>query len=129
MVRVEFRVLGTLEAVVDGCPVRIPSMRQRVVLANLLMAANQVVTVEKLIDAVWDDSPPPSARGQIQICISALRRALCSPELIDTNPLGYSIRVSPDQLDYLMFDDALARGRAAAADGQLDAALTHLDRA
>jgi DNA-binding SARP family transcriptional activator len=104
-------------------------MRQRVVLANLLMAANQVVTVEKLIDAVWDDSPPPSARGQIQICISALRRALCSPELIDTNPLGYSIRVSPDQLDYLMFDDALARGRAAAANGQLDAALTHLDRA
>lgn len=115
MVRVEFRVLGTLEAVVDGSPVPITSPRQRIVLANLLMAANHVVTVEKLIGAVWDDSPPTSARGQIQICISALRRALGSPEIIDTSPLGYSIRVDRQQLDYLMFDDALARGRSAAA--------------
>lgn len=129
MVRVEFRVLGTLEAVVDGSPVPITSPRQRIVLANLLMAANHVVTVEKLIGAVWDDSPPTSARGQIQICISALRRALGSPEIIDTSPLGYSIRVDRQQLDYLMFDDALARGRSAAAKGRLDEALTYLDRA
>jgi DNA-binding SARP family transcriptional activator len=113
----------------DGEPIAVNSARQRVVLAMLLMSANHVVTVDKLIDAVWGEAPPPSARGQIQICISALRRALGGPELIDTNPTGYAIRVARHQLDYLVFNDALAEGRAAAADGRLEDALAHLDRA
>jgi DNA-binding SARP family transcriptional activator len=95
----------------------------------LLMAANHVVTVEKLVDAVWGDSPPSSARGQVQTCIARLRRALGDPELIDTSPSGYSIRIARDQLDYFIFDDGLTQGRAAAAEGRLNEALTHLDRA
>lgn len=93
------------------------------------MSANHVVTVEKLISAVWDASPPPSARSQIQICISALRRALGSPDIIDTTPFGYCIRVDRRQLDYLAFDDALAQGRSAAAQGRLEEAMAQLDRA
>src|SRR3954471_8034294 len=73
------QLLGPLELVVDGRPVDIGSPRQRVVLAMLALNANRVTTVDQLIDAVWDDAPPASARSQIQICVSALRK-LMSPE-------------------------------------------------
>lgn len=129
MAGIKFQILGALRISIDGNVAQLNSARQRVVLAMLLMAANHVVTVEKLIDAVWADSPPPSARGQIQTCIARLRRTFGGPELIDTNPNGYSIRVARDQLDYFTFDDCLAQGRAAAAEGRLAEALDHLDRA
>lgn len=129
MAEVRFRVLGPVGLEVHTTTVPVTSTRQRVVLAMLLMTANHVVTVDKLIDAVWADSPPPSARGQIQICISALRRALRGVDLIHTAPTGYLIRIARDQLDYLMFDDLLSQGRAAAADGRLEEAIEHLDRA
>jgi DNA-binding SARP family transcriptional activator len=129
MAELEFSVLGPLEVRIKGRPVPIASARQRIVLATLLMAANHVLTVDTLIDAVWDGNPPSSARGQIQICISALRRLLEAPELIETSPNGYRIRVTGDQLDYNTFNAALDRGRSAAADGQLEPALEHLDAA
>ena len=50
--------------------------RQRVVLAMLALNANRAVPVDQLIDAVWEDSPPNTARAQIQICVSGLRRVL-----------------------------------------------------
>lgn len=96
----EFRLLGPVEASVGGRPVPINAARQRVILVMLLMAANRVVTVERLADAVWDVGPPPTSRSQIQICIAALRRVLGAPGLIATHPGGYSIRVGRDQLDY-----------------------------
>ncbi len=129
MAETAFRVLGPLTVRIDGRAVPVNAARQRVVLAMLLMSANHVVTVEKLIDAVWDEYPPPSARGQIQICISALRRALTRPGLIDTSPVGYTIRLARTELDYLRFDDALTAGRSAAASGDLALALRHLTEA
>jgi DNA-binding SARP family transcriptional activator len=126
---VEFRVLGPLEVHVAGRAVQMASSRQRVVLALLLMAANHVVTVDMLIDAVWDGEPPSSARGQIQICISALRRLIEMPDMIETSPDGYRIRVRPDQVDYVAFDAALASARAAMARHDLRAALDGFDAA
>src|SRR5215472_2040095 len=119
---VKFRVLGPLEVHVAGRPISITSSRQRVVLSMLLMAPNHVVTVDMLIDAVWDGDPPSSARGQIQICISALRRAIGAPSLIETSPDGYRIRIRHDQLDCREFDAALAGARAAMAQGDLHGA-------
>jgi DNA-binding SARP family transcriptional activator len=129
MAEIAFRVLGSLDLLIDDRPVPINSARQRIILAVLLMAPDHVVTVDRLIDAVWDDDPPATARAQIQICISALRRAMGQPNLIDTSPSGYRIRVQRDQLDYAMFDSAVVRGRAVAAQGDLDAAFKCLDRA
>jgi DNA-binding SARP family transcriptional activator len=129
MAELEFLVLGPLEMRIKGRPVPIASARQRIVLAMLLMATNHLVTVDMLIDAVWDGNPPSSARGQIQICISALRRLIGAPELIETSPNGYRIRVTGDQLDSNTFNAALDRGRAAAAGGHLESALEHLDSA
>lgn len=124
-----FRVLGPLEVAVDGREVLITATRQRIVLAVLLMAANRLVTMETLIDAVYDEQPPTSARAQIQICISVLRNAIGAPNLIETSPGGYRIAVRHDQLDCVVFDTAVARAREAAEQGRLTTALECLDGA
>ena len=129
MADLAFRLLGSLETAVDGRPVAMKSARQRIVLALLLMAANHIVTVDKLIEAVWDGEEPDTARGQIQICISSLRRALHDPEIITTSPSGYLIHVRYEQLDYAQFDGGVARAKASAAAGRLDQALTEMDGA
>jgi DNA-binding SARP family transcriptional activator len=93
------------------------------------MAANHVVTVDMLIDGVWDTEPPSSARGQIQICISALRRLIGMPDMIETSPDGYRIKIGSDQLDSGVFDARLATARAAMSRGDLTAALEGFDAA
>ena len=129
MAELAFRLLGSLEATVDGRPVALKSARQRTVLVMLLMAANHIVTIDKLIEAVWDGEEPDTARGQIQICISSLRKALGGPDLIETNPSGYLIRVRYEQLDYAQFDGGLARAKSSAAAGRLEQALAEIDGA
>jgi DNA-binding SARP family transcriptional activator/energy-coupling factor transporter ATP-binding protein EcfA2 len=126
MFHVSFRMLGEFEVRAGNRLIAI-SPRQRIVLATLLMVPNQVIPVERLIDSVWDSEPPSTARSQIQICISALRRTLGKPGLINTGLSGYSIKVRPDQLDYIQFDQALARARTAEVDGRLAEAVAELD--
>jgi DNA-binding SARP family transcriptional activator len=126
---VKFRVLGPLEVDVAGRSIQMASSRQRVVLCLLLMAANHVVTVDMLIDGVWDGEPPSSARGQIQICISALRRLIGMADMIETSPDGYRIRIGFDQIDCGVFDAELASARAAMSLGDLKAALEGFDAA
>ncbi|MFB9679519.1 BTAD domain-containing putative transcriptional regulator [Streptosporangium vulgare] len=81
--------------------------RQPIILGALLLEVNRTVSTEHLIDAVWDDDPPPSARGQVQICISALRRLLAllpvGAEIIRRAP-GYLLRMSPEDLDHYCFE-------------------------
>src|SRR5258707_676882 len=121
MTELSYRLLGSLDVAVDGAPVTIKSARQRVILVTLLMAANHLVTVERLIDTVWDGEMPETARGQIQFCVSELRRRL--GDVIETKPGGYAIRVGSEQLDCARFDCGLARAKAAAAEGRSDQAV------
>ena len=72
----QFRLLGSLEVSVAGHPVDLEAARLQVIVAVLLLEANNVVSVSRLIDAIWDDDPPATARSQVQICISTLRRLL-----------------------------------------------------
>jgi DNA-binding SARP family transcriptional activator len=95
---VGFRILGPLEAVVDGRPVSLGGAKQRAVLALLLLEAGRVVPTDRLIDALWSGSPPPTANASLQNFISQLRKAL-GPETIETRPPGYRIQISAEQLD------------------------------
>ncbi|MFC7273862.1 BTAD domain-containing putative transcriptional regulator [Paractinoplanes rhizophilus] len=86
--------------------------RDRIVLAMLLLHAGRVVSLGELVDALWDEDPPPTARAQLQACVSRLRRAL--PDgAIATDPAGYRLRAGPDELDASVFDRLVARARAA----------------
>ncbi|MDQ3404938.1 MAG: winged helix-turn-helix domain-containing protein, partial [Actinomycetota bacterium] len=71
-----FRVLGPIEVHGHSGQVRIPPGRQQVVLAFLLVEANQIVSTDHLVDVLWDEKPPETARTQVQICVSRLRKNL-----------------------------------------------------
>jgi DNA-binding SARP family transcriptional activator/tetratricopeptide (TPR) repeat protein len=104
-----------------GGTIRIPPGRQQVILASLLMEANRVVTMDHLVDALWDDAPPSTARTQVQICVSRLRKSLTSAG-VDTPILsqspGYLLRVDESMLDMHVFTSKLAEARALAKEGR-----------
>ncbi|HET8683080.1 MAG TPA: BTAD domain-containing putative transcriptional regulator, partial [Micromonosporaceae bacterium] len=115
----QFQVLGPLRVLCGaGEPLHLVGHRRRTILAVLLLSPNRVVDLDELIDAVWDDRPPASAKRQIQNCVSALRRELdagAAERTIAADGLGYLVRVGDDQLDALAFQKLAAQGEACAA--------------
>jgi DNA-binding SARP family transcriptional activator/class 3 adenylate cyclase/ABC-type glycerol-3-phosphate transport system substrate-binding protein len=107
---IEFRLLGPLEVTDGGRPVTLGGPRQRLVLAHLLLAANRVVTMEELIERVWDEEPPPAARNTIQSYVSHLRAALGADRIEGKTP-GYVVHAEPEELDVLRFEQLLRRSR------------------
>ena len=105
-----FRLLGPLEVTDGGRPVTFGGPRQRLVLAHLLLAANRVVTMDELIEQVWDEEPPRAARNTIQSYVSHLRAAL-GPDRIEGRSPGYVVHAEPDELDVLRFEQFLRRAR------------------
>ncbi|MEV5692452.1 AfsR/SARP family transcriptional regulator [Micromonospora globbae] len=116
-----FRILGPLR-IGDG-DVTVTAGRDRVVLAMLLLRPNGIVPVEELVDAIWEERPPATARAQVQTCVSRLRRRLdqlgVPPATIVSDPVGYGIRVGPGELDAQVFARYVDTARAAVAAGQL----------
>ncbi|MFI9627249.1 winged helix-turn-helix domain-containing protein [Streptomyces sp. NPDC052042] len=87
-----FKMLGPLEVQANGVPLRIRGRRQTIVLAVLLLSADRTVSVDTLVDAVWPDSPPATARNQIAICVATLRKTFKEAgenRLLLTKPPGY----------------------------------------
>jgi DNA-binding SARP family transcriptional activator/class 3 adenylate cyclase/ABC-type glycerol-3-phosphate transport system substrate-binding protein len=119
----EFRLLGPLEVTDGGRPVTLGGPRQRLVLAHLLLAANRIVTMEELIERVWDDDPPHAARNTIQSYVSHLRAAL-GPDRIEGRSPGYVLHAEPDELDVLRFEHLLRRSRRELATEPREAAAT-----
>ncbi|MEV0149015.1 MULTISPECIES: BTAD domain-containing putative transcriptional regulator [unclassified Nonomuraea] len=107
---VAFRVLGPVEAYEDD-ELDLGGLRQRAVLARLLVARGQVVPVDTLLYDLWDDDTAKGAQSGLQVYISRLRRVL-EPgrprggpnRLLVTVASGYALRVAPDQVDALTFE-------------------------
>jgi DNA-binding SARP family transcriptional activator len=117
-VSTEFRVLGPLEALVDGTPVKLGGFRPRAVLAVLLLHSGQVVSTSRIIDEVWAEDPPETAANVVQGYVSQLRKEL-GRETIETREPGYLLEVDHDSLDLHSFErlvsdgaELLERGRA-----------------
>src|SRR3954447_10878311 len=114
--RLEFRVLGPLEVLAGGAPVRLGGPRQRAVLAILLGHANEVVPVDRLIDDVWDD-PPETAGNVLQGYVSQLRRLL-GRDVIATRGRDYAIRLPDGALDLHRFERLCAGALGAVSEGR-----------
>jgi DNA-binding SARP family transcriptional activator/tetratricopeptide (TPR) repeat protein len=100
----EFLVLGPVEVVSGGAPVRLATGRAQTVLVMLLLEAGRVVPLQRLVAALWEDDPPDTARSQVQICVSALRRMLAGTgAAILTQPPGYLLRIPDGSLDLWRF--------------------------
>lgn len=123
--RVEFRILGPLRAGVQGEPVDLGGARARLVLAALLLEADRPVPVERLADVVWGDRPPSSARTQIAIAVSGLRRAFRDagrPRVIETVRPGYRIPAAAAAIDAAAAEELIGAARRDAAAGRLSRA-------
>ncbi|MGW0209071.1 BTAD domain-containing putative transcriptional regulator [Streptomyces sp. NPDC003233] len=102
MPQVRFELLGQLTVVTGAQRIQPTSHRHRVVLAMLLLAPGRPVSTDALVDALWGDDPPATARNQVQGCVSALRRlfsGLGAPGLLETCPAGYRLQTLPDATD------------------------------
>jgi DNA-binding SARP family transcriptional activator/tetratricopeptide (TPR) repeat protein len=116
----EFRLLGPVEVCAGEAALPIGGAKPRTLLAALLLESGRVLSNERLVDIIWDDDPPDTARALIQTYVSALRRAThgWGAEVIETRPPGYLVNVPDGSLDRQAFDVLVSQGRAAVAAGR-----------
>jgi DNA-binding SARP family transcriptional activator len=107
---VKFQILGPLEATEDGRGLPLGGQKQRAALALLLLHAGEVVSADRLIDALWGERPPRTALTSLQNFVSQLRKLL-GPETLVTRTPGYSLRLEPGQLDAEVFRRKVAAAR------------------
>ena len=125
---VDYRLLGSVEALVDGRSVDLGGPRQRGVLVALLTEANRVVPASRVIEAVWGDEPPATAANLVQRAVSQLRKGL-GRDAIETRGNGYLVRVEPGALDLDVFERLAREGSVALANGDSPAAAAALHEA
>ncbi|MET8764184.1 BTAD domain-containing putative transcriptional regulator [Lentzea sp. NPDC004782] len=111
---VQFRILGPLEVLVDGRALALGGPQQRALLGLLLLAANRVVSQQRLMTDLWGDSPPATVKNLLHGCVSGLRRVLPPGRLVTRSP-GYLVRVSRGELDADEFERLAADDSVAAA--------------
>src|SRR5689334_1451973 len=103
-----FRVLGPLDVTDGGREIGLAGGKQRALLCALLLDANRVVSVDRLIDALWDGEPPETAVKAVQVHISQLRKAI--GDRVQRRGAGYLVTVGEDELDLLEFDELVRAG-------------------
>jgi DNA-binding SARP family transcriptional activator/Tfp pilus assembly protein PilF len=123
-------VLGPLSVRTADGEVVIAAAKQRAVLAALLVRANQVVSFGELVEVVWEDTPPPSARATLRNYVKSLRQQLgpAASRLVTRDP-GYLMRLGEDELDTLRFEALCARGGTAVRDQNWNRAAANLETA
>jgi predicted ATPase/DNA-binding SARP family transcriptional activator/Tfp pilus assembly protein PilF len=127
----EFRILGSLEVRDGAHVVDVGGERQRALLALLLVRANEVVSVDRLLDELWEGSPPQGARTTLRSHVSRLRKALggeARAKLLTRAP-GYVLQLDASQLDAARFKHLVTQGRQALEAGDWPAASATLHQA
>lgn len=105
---VEVRLLGPFEIRADGQALALGGAKQRAVLVTLALRAGEVVSVERLVDEVWGDAPPPSAGHSLEAYISRLRRLLARHDVsVVRRGAGYSLELGDALLDSRLFEKLL----------------------
>jgi DNA-binding SARP family transcriptional activator/class 3 adenylate cyclase len=124
----EYLILGPFEVRSAGRALELRSAKQRSLLANLLLSANEVVPSERLIEELWQGRSPGKAANVLQVHVSQLRKTLAADVLVTRAP-GYVLNVEAEQLDSVRFERLVNEGIAAFAVEEPERALSTLDRA
>lgn len=110
----EFQVLGPVQASVGGRRVELGDRKQRLVLAVLLLEPNQLVPLGRLVDLLWGERPPATARRIVQAHVSRLRTTLSTADrdvaMVRRGP-GYVLTCDPERIDAHRFRLLLDRAR------------------
>jgi DNA-binding SARP family transcriptional activator len=99
----DFRVLGSLEVWDGERQLDLGGAKRRLLLALLLLHANEVVAADRLVDQLWGERAPGNAAGALQSHVSRLRKEL-GPDVVGTRAWGYVLRVEPGALDLERFE-------------------------
>ncbi|MFC7403828.1 AfsR/SARP family transcriptional regulator [Georgenia alba] len=117
-------LLGELHVRRGSEPVPIGRKKLRVLLATLALDAGRTVSYDRLVDTLWGQNSPSSARSAIHVYANRLRSLLDDDgptfQLILTQPNGYRLAIDRSQVDVTRFSDAVLRSRAAGATGDLE---------
>ena len=128
--KLELGILGPVEVRIDDAPAALGGPRQRAVLAILAIRPNQVVSVDRLIDDLWEEHPPDRAVHTVHVFVSRLRRALSSAgDRLITRPPGYVLELKADELDADRFERLYKTGCAALNAGRAEDAVALLSQA
>jgi DNA-binding SARP family transcriptional activator/predicted negative regulator of RcsB-dependent stress response len=130
---VDFRILGPVEVWDGARQLDVGGPKPRAVLAALLLHANRVVSTDRLIDDLWGEAPPTTARNVLHSHLSRVRQALqagrdptaATPALL-TRQGGYMLRIDSSQLDLDRFQEAIELARQAMAAGDASGAAGRL---
>ena len=107
----DLKLLGPIEATVDGRRIRLGATKQRAVLAMLALPPNRTVSVDRLIEGLWGEEAPDSAAKMVQLYVSQLRKLLDGngAEIV-THGRGYELRLAPTAVDVGRFEQLSADG-------------------
>src|SRR3954453_20082767 len=121
----DVRLLGGMEVIDDeGNPLSVQGARLRTLFALLALDSGRVVSTDQLIEDVWGDDAPASVANALQALVSKLRKSLGSGDIVAMRPPGYVLVIEPEAVAVHRLDRLTADGRAAAALGELDDAVT-----
>ncbi|MBJ8337938.1 AAA family ATPase [Antrihabitans sp. YC3-6] len=114
----EYQLLGSMEVWHSGTLLALGGVKQRAVLAILLLNADAIVEYDRLIDSVWNDTPPAKAVASLRAYVANLRRVIDADQpggigRLETHSYGYRLNLADDYLDIRQFDELAAKGRAA----------------
>jgi DNA-binding SARP family transcriptional activator len=112
----QFDLMGPLEIRRDGHTVSPTAPKPRQVLALLALNAGTVVPADQIVDELWPDGPPSSAKTTVQTYVHQLRKLL-GPTVLVTRPAGYLLAVPPEAVDVFRFERLAREGREALRDG------------
>ena len=111
--RLELRLLGPLDALRDGKPVALGGAKPRTLLAVLALDLGRVVSVDRIVEALWPGDTPESAPHAVQVYVSQLRKAL--GPVIATRAPGYVLELPTESVDVNAFTRLADEGREALA--------------
>ncbi len=120
----------------EGSEIRIPAGRERSLLVLLLINRGEVVSTDRIVEALWGDQPPETAAKAVQGYVSHLRRILepgrdagGSDGLLLTRAPGYVLRVDAHAVDAIRFQQLASGGSRALEEGAIAEAATALEEA
>jgi DNA-binding SARP family transcriptional activator len=135
----QINVLGPLEVHVNDLSITPRAAKHRQVLALLALHAGKVVAARVLLEELWGGTPPETCQQTLQTYIFHLRQRLSdalnttktevAKTLLFTHYPGYSLRISPHDLDADEYDLLAKEGRRQMARGDYQAASNALRKA
>ncbi|GHD26078.1 AfsR/SARP family transcriptional regulator [Streptomyces galbus] len=128
----DVRLLGPVEVASEGRRLPLNGARPTAILAALVVHLGEVLSADRLVDLVWEEDPPATARALVASHVSGLRRALAGTEaehLVRTRSPGYVADLPPSAVDARRFEAAFTAGREAVLAGRAEDAVDLLDAA